>query len=67
MLRTFNCGVGGVVIVDVKSADNVATYLNSRVVGEIRKRNAGKLQHILFLLISKLLQISRLPRTQCAI
>lgn len=44
MLRTLNCGLGMILIVDVKNLEDVLSATNGKVVGIIKEKMSGKLQ-----------------------
>lgn len=41
LLRTFNCGVGAIVVVSPQNQDEVCKVLRSNVIGVIRARKPG--------------------------
>lgn len=58
MLRTFNCGVGGILVVSQENAEQVAADLDSSIIGEIQTRPDGKIIGFSF--------ESLVSRTQCS-
>lgn len=43
MLRTFNCGVGGIIVVSAERAEQIAVDLNSSIIGEIQSCPEGEI------------------------
>ncbi len=41
MLRTFNCGVGGILIASAENAPHVASVVNANIIGEVKSRKKG--------------------------
>lgn len=42
MLRTFNCGVGGIIVVKAEKAEEVAADIHSSIIGEIQSCPEGE-------------------------